>query len=82
VMLGSQFSGAQNLAEKAFGDPRTLAQILFHDFLLPFEITSVLIMIAILGAVVLASRPEAVAKRHPSEKPKSVPELVGTGKER
>jgi NADH-quinone oxidoreductase subunit J len=63
------------------GDPRDIARILFHDFLLPFEITSILIMIAILGAVVLASRPEAVAKRHPDEGSKAAPELVGTGKE-
>lgn len=64
------------------GDPRDIARLLFHDFLLPFEITSVLIMIAILGAVVLASRPEAVAKRHHSETAKATPELVETGKER
>ena len=32
--------------------------LLFHDFLLPFEVTSVLILIAIMGAVVLANRPE------------------------
>ncbi len=44
------------------GDPHDIAQLLFHDFLLPFEITSVLILIAIMGAVVLASRPEAVAR--------------------
>jgi NADH-quinone oxidoreductase subunit J len=44
------------------GDPRSIAQLLFHDFLLPFEVTSVLILIAIMGAVVLASRPEAVAR--------------------
>ena len=31
-------------------------------FCLPFEVTSVLILIAIMGAVVLASRPEAVAR--------------------
>src|SRR5882762_348200 len=42
------------------GDPKTIGQLLFHDFLLPFEITSVLILIAIMGAVVLASKPEAV----------------------
>ncbi len=82
VSIGAQFGSVQALANKAFGDPRTIAQLLFHDFLLPFEITSVLIMIAILGAVVLASRPEAVAKRHHSETTKPVPELVGTGKER
>ena len=40
------------------GDPKTIGWLLFHDFLLPFEVTSVLILIAIMGAVVLASRPE------------------------
>jgi NADH-quinone oxidoreductase subunit J len=45
-----------------WGDPKSLARLLFHDFLLPFEITSVLILIAIMGAVVLASRPEAVVR--------------------
>jgi NADH-quinone oxidoreductase subunit J len=44
------------------GDPSAIARLLFHDFLLPFEVTSVLILIAIMGAVVLASRPEAVAR--------------------
>ena len=43
------------------GHPRDIAQLLFHDFLLPFEVTSVLILIAIMGAVVLASKPEATA---------------------
>src|ERR1700724_902261 len=43
------------------GDPKDIARLLFHDFLLPFEVTSVLILIAIMGAVVLASRPRAVA---------------------
>ncbi len=41
------------------GHPVDVAQLLFHDFLLPFEVTSVLILIAIMGAVVLASRPDA-----------------------
>jgi NADH-quinone oxidoreductase subunit J len=40
------------------GDPKTIGWLLFHDFLLPFEVTSVLILIALMGAVVLASRPE------------------------
>jgi NADH-quinone oxidoreductase subunit J len=37
------------------GTPTAIAPLLFHDFLLPFEVTSVLILIAIMGAVVLAS---------------------------
>ena len=64
------------------GGPKEIAKLLFSDFLLPFEITSVLILIAIMGAVVLASKPGAVARRHDDEAPKSMPELVGAGKER
>ena len=45
-----------------WGAPRDIARLLFHDFLLPFEVTSVLILIAIMGAVVLTSRPEPVAR--------------------
>jgi NADH-quinone oxidoreductase subunit J len=45
------------------GPPKDIAQLLFHDFLLPFEVTSVLILIAIMGAVVLASKPETPARK-------------------
>jgi NADH-quinone oxidoreductase subunit J len=45
------------------GHPTDIAQLLFHDFLLPFEVTSVLILIAIMGAVVLASKPESTARK-------------------
>jgi len=41
------------------GQPRIIGWLLFHDFLLPFEVTSILVLIAIMGAVVLASRPDA-----------------------
>ena len=46
-----------------WGDPGTVGQLLFHEFLLPFEITSVLILIAIMGAVVLASKPPSAPAR-------------------
>jgi NADH-quinone oxidoreductase subunit J len=39
------------------GHPRDIALLLFHQFLLPFEVTSILVLIAIMGAVVLAARP-------------------------
>jgi NADH-quinone oxidoreductase subunit J len=42
------------------GYPSKIAQLLFHEFLLPFEVTSILVLIAIMGAVVLAARPESV----------------------
>ena len=39
-----------------FGRTAEIGQSLFTDYLLPFEITSILILIAILGAVVLARK--------------------------
>jgi NADH-quinone oxidoreductase subunit J len=55
-------SGTEAVAAGALrGDPNTIGQLLFHDFLLPFEITSVLILIAIMGAVVLASKPPSAS---------------------
>jgi NADH-quinone oxidoreductase subunit J len=38
------------------GGPRDVGYALFTDYLLPFEVTSVLILIAILGAVILARK--------------------------
>ena len=64
------------------GDPKEIARLLFHEFLLPFEVTSVLILIAIMGAVVLASRPEAVARTHHSTpEPRDTRELITAGRE-
>jgi NADH-quinone oxidoreductase subunit J len=57
-------SGTEAVAIGALpGAPADIAQLLFHDFLLPFEVTSVLILIAIMGAVVLASRPDSQSGR-------------------
>jgi NADH-quinone oxidoreductase subunit J len=38
------------------GGPRNIGELLFSRYLLPFEVTSVLILIAIVGAVVLARK--------------------------
>ena len=43
-------------ATELFGSPEMLAKSLFNDFVLPFEIASVLLLVAIIGAVVLAKR--------------------------
>jgi NADH-quinone oxidoreductase subunit J len=68
------------------GAPRDIAQLLFHDFLLPFEVTSVLVLIAIMGAVALASKPESIApdQSDPARKKEKEEalELVGSGRER
>jgi NADH-quinone oxidoreductase subunit J len=53
-----QHSGTGSVVAGALpGEPKVIGELLFHEFLLPFEITSILILIAIMGAVVLASKP-------------------------
>ncbi len=41
-----------------FGNPQAVGHLLFRQYLLPIEVTSILILIAIMGAVVLARREE------------------------
>lgn len=52
---GARALGASPAMEQPV-ETRKLAIMLFTDYVLPFELTSVLILIAILGAVVLAKR--------------------------
>jgi len=39
-----------------FGNVRHVGETLFTEYLLPFEVTSILILVAIIGAVILAKR--------------------------
>ena len=48
--------GGVYIASNDFGETRAIARLLFKEFLLPFEVTSVLILIAIMGAVVLGKK--------------------------
>lgn len=41
-----------------FGSPQALGRLLFTDYLLPFEIASILLLIAMVGAIFLARREE------------------------
>jgi NADH-quinone oxidoreductase subunit J len=59
--LAALMSNGESLADpvaanEAFGSPEMLAKSLFTEFILPFEIASVLLLVAIVGAVVLAKR--------------------------
>jgi NADH-quinone oxidoreductase subunit J len=57
LMLAGAPAGADSAAAgENFGSPEMLARSLFGDFVLPFEIASVLLLVAIVGAVVLAKR--------------------------
>ena len=41
---------------ESFGSPRGIGRALFNQYLLPFEITSVLLLVAMVGAIVLARK--------------------------
>jgi NADH:ubiquinone oxidoreductase subunit 6 (chain J) len=49
--------GVETLVERqTAGTPEAIGRILFTDYLLPFEVTSLLILIALMGAVVFAKK--------------------------
>jgi NADH-quinone oxidoreductase subunit J len=54
--VGRGTSGMATAASSSPAMTRSVSKLLFTDFLLPFELTSILILVAILGAVVLAKR--------------------------
>lgn len=49
-------AGAASGPAGAPDNTELVAKSLFHDYLLPFEVTSILILVAVMGAVVLAKR--------------------------
>ena len=56
MFIGDESPADPAAATEIFGSPEMLAKSLFSDFVLPFEIASVLLLVAIIGAVVLAKR--------------------------
>jgi NADH-quinone oxidoreductase subunit J len=48
-------SGVAEIAEQ-FGSPKAIGELLFSQYLLPFEATSVLLLVAMIGAIVLTKR--------------------------
>jgi NADH-quinone oxidoreductase subunit J len=48
--------------EAAGGNTQVLAELLFSEYILPFELTSVLLLSAIVGAVALAKRKQGSIK--------------------
>ena len=59
VLLRSQQSQSPIAIGQLLGDGASIGRLLFGPFLLPFEVTSVLVLIAIMGAVVLARKEDA-----------------------
>ena len=58
ILATNTIGGKGGLVSYAdLGTPKTVGQALYTSFLFPFEITSVLLLVAIVGAMVLARRP-------------------------
>ena len=49
-------TGDASVIEEGFGGVKEVGIILFSDWLLPFEIVSILLLVALVGAVVLAGK--------------------------
>jgi NADH-quinone oxidoreductase subunit J len=43
-------------AVESFGNPQAIGEFLFDKYLLPFEITSVLLLVAMVGAIVMTKK--------------------------
>jgi NADH-quinone oxidoreductase subunit J len=56
-------AAAASLDEAAYGSPRSVGTALFSAYLLPFELTGVLLLAAMVGAVVLAREERRDVKR-------------------
>lgn len=60
VMTATVFTGEKGAltpeAVSTAGNSETIGRLLFTDFLLPFEITSILLLAAIIGAVIMSKK--------------------------
>ncbi len=56
VLWSDRFSLAEPIASRTGGEVRQLSTALFADYLLPFEVASVILLAALVGAIVLARR--------------------------
>ena len=56
-VIARQFPAVSTtFAARVEGGPTAIGHLLFESYVLPFEITSILILVAVLGAVVLAKK--------------------------
>jgi len=59
IRIGSQPQA--DPVSPGFGTPTSIGEVLFNEYLLPFEVTSILLLVAIVGAIVLTLRRTAPA---------------------
>ena len=80
-LLGTGLSGVDSEGADlgaVFGQPGEIGKLLLTKFLLPFELASFLLLIAAVGAVVLARRRGGIAQPQAAQ-PLDRPRPLGTG---
>jgi NADH-quinone oxidoreductase subunit J len=50
---GAGIAGIQQAVGESFGSPSSVGRMLFNEYLVPFEVTSVLLLVAMVGAILL-----------------------------
>ena len=53
IFTRTDASGVIEAAEAGYASPQAIGEVLFNQYLLPFEITSVLLLVAMIGAIVM-----------------------------
>jgi NADH-quinone oxidoreductase subunit J len=60
ALVSSSFSGRQGeytvQAVSQAGNSQVMGKVLFTDFLFPFEVASIILLVAMVGAIVLAKK--------------------------
>jgi NADH-quinone oxidoreductase subunit J len=82
AMLGAGLKGVNSKGAAyvpGFGSPRLVGQLFLTKFLFPFEIASILLLVAAVGAVVLARRRRGLAPDEEFERQLRVPRPAWTG---
>ncbi len=59
ISLGSVPSGLMREVSDTFGSVPTVARLLFTDYMYPFQLTGVLLLVAIVGAVVISRKEDS-----------------------
>ena len=54
---------AASVANPDFSSPAAMAEMLFNEYLLPFEVTSILLLVAMIGAIVLTRKRQRRVQR-------------------
>ena len=67
IYTGRNFEFARPVAEPVIeGNSQWVGTVLYQNYLLPFEIASILLLVAIIGAVVLSKKPPSEEQAEPA----------------